>query len=50
MPPRRGEMVTARLGEIPKMVIVALAEDLESVTEVAVSVTVGGLGAFAGAV
>jgi len=32
------------------MVIVALADDLESVTEVAMSVTVGGLGAFDGAV
>jgi len=32
------------------MVIVALAEDLRSVTEVAVSVTVGGLGALGGAV
>jgi hypothetical protein len=33
-----------------KTVILALADDLRSATEVAVSVTVGGLGAFAGAV
>jgi hypothetical protein len=43
-------MVTPRLDGIPKMVIVAVAEDLESVMEVAMSVTVGGLGAFDGAV
>ena len=50
MPPRLGEIVTPRLAGMPKMVIVALAEDLRSVTEVAVSVTVGGLGALGGAV
>ena len=43
-------MVTARLGGMPMTVIVAVAEDLGSVTEVAVSVTVGGLGALDGAV
>ena len=43
-------MVTPRLGEMPKIVIVAVAEDLESATEVAVRVTVGGFGAFDGAV
>ena len=50
MPPRLGEMVTPRSAGIAKTVILALAEDLRSVTEAAVSVTLGGLGAFAGAV
>ena len=37
-------MVTAILEGIPKIVIFALADDLESATEVAVSVTLGGFG------
>ena len=43
-------MVTAILEGIPKIVIFALADDLGSVTEVAVSVTLGGFGALDGAV
>src|SRR5258708_32989314 len=50
MPARLGERVTPRSAGIAKTVILALADDLRSVTEIAVSVTVGGLGAFAGAV
>ena len=49
-PPRSGEIVTVILEGIPKIVILALANDLESVTEVAVSVTLGGFGALDGAV
>ena len=43
-------MMTATLDGMPMTVMVAVAEDLASVTEVAVSVTVGGLGALDGAV
>ena len=50
MPPRLGDRVTLRLAGIANTVISALPNDLRSVTEVAVIVTVAGLGAFAGAV
>ena len=50
MPPRLGEMATPRSAGMAKTVTLALADDLRSVTEAAVSVTLGGLGAFAGAV
>ena len=50
MPPRLGETVTPRSVGIPKTVIVELADELRSVTDVAVSMTVGGFGAVAGAV
>ena len=49
-PPRIGESVTLKSPGIPKMVMVALAVTRESVTEVAVSVTVPGVGAAEGAV
>src|SRR6202023_3677458 len=48
LPPRLGEMCTVRLVGMAKMVIVTLAEDLGSATGVAGSVTVAGLGGFAG--
>ena len=50
MPPRLGERATPRLAGIANTVILVLPDDWRSVTEVAVSVTLAGLGAFAGAV
>jgi hypothetical protein len=49
-PPRLGEIVTLRAAEEPVMVIDAEAPLAVFETEVAVRVTVAGLGTFAGAV